>query len=70
MRDLDPDTLLTHVSAYRLTRTATSSLRIYAEHQRQAAPRTPTTAPLALAQFRARSALLRSSALVDAQGSA
>jgi pimeloyl-ACP methyl ester carboxylesterase len=52
MRDLDPDTLLTHVSAYWLTRTAASSLRIYAEHQRQAAPRTPTTAPLALAQFR------------------
>jgi pimeloyl-ACP methyl ester carboxylesterase len=52
MRDLDPDTLLTHVSAYWLTRTATSSLRIYAEHQRQTAPRTPTTSPLALAQFR------------------
>jgi pimeloyl-ACP methyl ester carboxylesterase len=52
MRDLDPDTLLTHVSAYWLTRTATSSLRIYAEHQHQTAPRTPTTTPLALAQFR------------------
>ncbi|MEU4190912.1 epoxide hydrolase family protein [Kribbella sp. NPDC026611] len=52
MRDLDPDTLLTHITAYWLTRTATSAMRIYAEHQRQTRPTTPTTAPLALSQFR------------------
>lgn len=51
MRGLDRDTLLTHVTAYWLTRTATSAVRIYAEHQRQTVPGTPTTAPLALAQF-------------------
>lgn len=51
LRSLDRDTLLTHVTAYWLTRTATSAVRIYAEHQRQTALREPTTAPLALAQF-------------------
>ncbi|MFC0622860.1 epoxide hydrolase family protein [Kribbella deserti] len=52
MGDLDPETLLTHVSAYWLTGTATSALRLYAEYQRQAVAETPTTVPLALAQFR------------------
>jgi pimeloyl-ACP methyl ester carboxylesterase len=51
MDDLHPDVLLTHVTTYWLTGTATSALRIYAEHQRQADPAAPTTVPLGLAQF-------------------
>lgn len=52
MSDLDLETLLTHVTIYWLTGTATSAMRIYAEHRRQAPPDTPTTVPIALAQFR------------------
>ena len=51
MGDLDPDTLLTHVSIYWLTGTAASAIRIYADHGRQQPPTGPTTMPLALAQF-------------------
>jgi epoxide hydrolase len=51
MADLDRDTLLTHVTIYWLTGTATSSMRIYAERDRQERPAGPTTVPLALAQF-------------------
>jgi pimeloyl-ACP methyl ester carboxylesterase len=52
MGGLDRDTLLTHVTIYWLTGTATSAMRIYAEHGRQSPPAAPTTVPLALAQFR------------------
>ncbi|GLH95433.1 epoxide hydrolase family protein [Phytohabitans aurantiacus] len=52
MDDLDPETLLTHISIYWLTGTATSALRIYAEHHRQAPVASPTTLPIGLAQFR------------------
>jgi pimeloyl-ACP methyl ester carboxylesterase len=52
MADLDPETLLTHITIYWLTGTATSAMRLYAEHSRQAPPDTPTTVPIALAQFR------------------
>ncbi|MFI5734410.1 alpha/beta fold hydrolase [Kribbella sp. NPDC051587] len=52
MGGLDPDTLLTHVTAYWLTRTAASAMQLYAEYQRQPAPDSPTTVPLALSQFR------------------
>jgi epoxide hydrolase len=51
MADLDPETLLTHVSIHWLTGTAGSALRIYAEHERQEPPAGPTTVPLGLAQF-------------------
>jgi hypothetical protein len=51
MGGLDRDTLLTHVTIYWLTGTATSAMRIYAEHGRQSPPASPTTVPLALAQF-------------------
>ena len=51
MAGLDRDTLLTHVTAYWLTGTAASAIRIYAEHGRQSRPGGPTTVPLALAQF-------------------
>jgi pimeloyl-ACP methyl ester carboxylesterase len=51
MRDLDPETLLTHVTIHWLTGTATSALRLYAEHRRQQPPAGPTTVPLALAHF-------------------
>jgi epoxide hydrolase len=51
MGDLDPDTVLTHVSIYWLTGTAASAIRIYADHGRQQPPTGPTTVPLALAQF-------------------
>ncbi len=52
MGDLDPETLLTHITAYWLTGTGTSALQIYADHQRQSTPDTPTTIPIGLAQFR------------------
>jgi pimeloyl-ACP methyl ester carboxylesterase len=48
---LDRETLLTHVTIYWLTGTATSAMRIYAEHGRQSPSAGPTTVPLALAQF-------------------
>jgi pimeloyl-ACP methyl ester carboxylesterase len=51
MGGLDRDTLLTHVTIYWLTGTATSAMRIYAEHGGQPRPPGPTTVPLALAQF-------------------
>jgi hypothetical protein len=51
MGDLDPETLLTHVSIHWLTGTAGSALRIYAEHERQEPAAGPTTVPLGLAQF-------------------
>lgn len=51
MGDLDPDVLLTHVTIYWLTRTATSAMRLYAEHRRQEPPGGPTTVPIVLAQF-------------------
>jgi pimeloyl-ACP methyl ester carboxylesterase len=51
MGDLDPETLLTHVSIQWLTGTAGSALRIYAEHERQEPAAGPTTVPLGLAQF-------------------
>jgi pimeloyl-ACP methyl ester carboxylesterase len=51
MSDLDPETLLTHVSIYWLTGTATSAMRIYADYESQPPPEAPTTVPLALAQF-------------------
>jgi hypothetical protein len=51
MRDLDRETLLTHVTIYWLTGTATSAMRIYADHRRQPPPAGPTTVPLGLAQF-------------------
>jgi epoxide hydrolase len=51
MRDLDPEVLLTHVTIYWLTRTATSAMRLYAEHRRQQPPAGPTSVPLALAHF-------------------
>lgn len=52
MADLDLETLLTHVTIYWLTGTATSATRIYAEHDRQPPAADPTTLPIALAQFR------------------
>jgi epoxide hydrolase len=52
MADLDPETLLTHITIYWLTGTATSAMRLYAEHHRQPPATTPTTLPIALAQFR------------------
>ena len=52
MADLDPETLLTHITIYWLTGTATSALRLYAEHHRQPPAASPTTVPIALAQFR------------------
>jgi hypothetical protein len=51
MSDLDRETLLTHVTIYWLTGTATSATRIYAERERQQPPMAPTTVPLALAHF-------------------
>lgn len=51
MGSLDPDTLLTHVTTYWLTNTATSAMRIYADYAHQEPAAEPTTAPLALAQF-------------------
>jgi epoxide hydrolase len=51
MGDLDPETLLTHVSIQWLTGTAGSALRIYAEHERQDRAAGPTIVPLGLAQF-------------------
>ncbi len=51
MGDLDRETLLTHVTIYWLTGTATSAMRMYAEHRRQQPPAGPTTVPVALAQF-------------------
>ncbi|MFR9779765.1 hypothetical protein ACL02O_27380 [Micromonospora sp. MS34] len=51
MGDLDPDTLLTHVSIHWFSGTAGCAPRIYAEHERQEPPSGPTTVPLALAQF-------------------
>jgi epoxide hydrolase len=51
MRDLDPEVLLTHVTIYWLTGTATSAMRLYAEHRRQQPPAGPTSVPLALAHF-------------------
>jgi pimeloyl-ACP methyl ester carboxylesterase len=51
MGDLDPDTLLTHVSIHWFTGTAGSALRIYAEDARQEPAAGPTTVPLGLAQF-------------------
>jgi epoxide hydrolase len=51
MSALDRDTLLTHVTIYWLTGTATSAMRIYTEHGRQRPAAGPTTVPLALAQF-------------------
>jgi epoxide hydrolase len=51
MGDLDPETLLTHVTIYWLTGTATSAMRIYAEHTRQPPQSGPTTTPIALSQF-------------------
>jgi epoxide hydrolase len=51
MSDLDRDTLLTHVTIYWLTGTATSAIRLYAEHLRQQPPPGPTNVPIALAQF-------------------
>jgi pimeloyl-ACP methyl ester carboxylesterase len=51
MGGLDRDTLLTHVTIYWLTGTATTAMRIYAEHGVQPRPPGPTTVPLALAQF-------------------
>jgi pimeloyl-ACP methyl ester carboxylesterase len=51
MGDLDAETLLTHVTIYWLTGTATSAMRLYAERARQSPPDGPTTVPLALAQF-------------------
>lgn len=65
MGDLDRETLLTHVTIYWLTGTATSALRIYAEHGRQQAPTEPTTAPLALAHFRPDIAPIRACAERD-----
>ncbi|GAB3940980.1 hypothetical protein GCM10029976_059520 [Kribbella albertanoniae] len=52
MRDLDRDTLLTHITAYWLTGTAASAMRLYAEYANQPPPDAPTTVPLALSQFR------------------
>ena len=49
--DLDPETLLTHVSIHWLTGTAASALRIYADHAREQPAPGPTTVPLGLAQF-------------------
>jgi epoxide hydrolase len=43
--------LLTHVSIYWLTGTATSAIRIYADYERQPLASGPTTVPLALAHF-------------------
>jgi epoxide hydrolase len=51
MGDLDPDALLSHVSAHWLTGTVGSALRIYADHEREPAPAGPTAAPVGLAQF-------------------
>ncbi|MEV6635915.1 epoxide hydrolase family protein [Actinoplanes sp. NPDC051470] len=51
LHGLDRETLLTHVTIYWLTGTATSAMRIYAEHGRESPPPGPTTVPLALAQF-------------------
>jgi pimeloyl-ACP methyl ester carboxylesterase len=51
MADLDRETLLTHVTIYWLTGTATSAMRVYAEHGRQQPPVGSTTVPVALAQF-------------------
>jgi hypothetical protein len=51
MADLDPDTLLTHVSIHWLTGTAGSALRIYADHERQEPASGRSTVPLGLAQF-------------------
>jgi epoxide hydrolase len=51
MSDLDHETMLTHVTIYWLTGTATSAMRIYAERDRQAPPAGPTTVPLGLANF-------------------
>ncbi|GAA1709512.1 hypothetical protein GCM10009745_66770 [Kribbella yunnanensis] len=52
MGDLDPDTLLTHITAYWLTGTAASAMQLYAEYARQPAPGAPTTVPLAVSSFR------------------
>ncbi|MET7278714.1 epoxide hydrolase family protein [Kribbella sp. NPDC005582] len=52
MGGLEPNTLLTHVTAYWLTGTAGSAMQLYAEYERQPAPDRPTTVPLALSQFR------------------
>ncbi len=52
MGDLEPDTLLTHITAYWLTGTAGSAMQLYAEYERQPAADGPTTIPLALSQFR------------------
>lgn len=49
--DLDHETLLTHVSIQWLTGTASSALRIYADHEREEPATEPTTVPLGLAQF-------------------
>lgn len=51
MGDLDPETLLTHITIYWLTRTATSAMKLYAEYARQPPADGPTSVPLALAQF-------------------
>lgn len=51
MGDLDPDILITHVAIHWLTGTAGSAIRIYAEHGREPARTTPTTVPMAVAQF-------------------
>ncbi|MFK4083454.1 epoxide hydrolase family protein [Kribbella sp. NPDC020789] len=52
MESLDPETLLTHITAYWLTGTAASAMNLYAEYERQPAPDGPTTVPLALSPFR------------------
>jgi epoxide hydrolase len=52
MGGLDLGTLLTDVTIYWLTGTATSAMRLYDEHHRQPPPDTPTTVAIALAQFR------------------
>ncbi|TDQ00380.1 epoxide hydrolase family protein [Labedaea rhizosphaerae] len=51
MGGLDPEILLTHVAIHWLTGTAGSAIRIYAEHSREPAWPTPTTVPMAVAQF-------------------
>jgi epoxide hydrolase len=51
MGGLHPEVLLTHVSIHWFTATSGSALRIYADHEREAAPDAPTTVPLGLAQF-------------------
>ncbi|GAA1330968.1 hypothetical protein GCM10009610_69860 [Pseudonocardia xinjiangensis] len=51
MGGLNTDILLTHVAIHWLTGTAGSAIRIYAEHSREPARTSPSTVPLAVAQF-------------------